>query len=97
MGNRCEQCSKFVSLETQEPEVNSVDIAGTTVTVDARSVRNCQECSTEMKSLDINEDHELELDKFEGWSELGEKQQAQLKEAWEAGTIEIEVEDDGGA
>jgi len=97
MGNRCEQCSKFVSLETAEPEVNSVDIAGTTVTVDARSVRNCAECSTEMKSLDLNEDHELELSQFEGWADLGESRQAQLKEAWDAGNIEVEVEDGGGA
>lgn len=93
---RCEQCCKFTSLDTQEPEVNSVDVSGTTVTVDARSVRNCADCGTEMKALDINEDFELELDKFEGFAELGEKKQEQLREAWEAGSIEIEVEDDGG-
>jgi len=97
MGNRCEQCNKFVGLETAEPEINSVDCTGTTVTVDARSVRNCQECSTEMKSLDINEGVELELDKFTGFSDLGEKQQAQLQELWDAGEIEIEAEEDGTA
>ena len=97
MGNRCEQCNRWVSLATQEPEVNSVDISGTTVTLDCRSVRNCQECLTEMKALDINEELELELDGFEGFSGLGEKKQEQLREAWDAGTIEIEVAEDGGS
>lgn len=92
---RCDSCNKFVSLDTQEPEINLVGISGTTVAVDARSVRTCAACGQELKALDINKDVELELDKFEGFDELGEKQQDQLREAWDAGTLEIEVEEAG--
>jgi len=51
----------------------------------------------EMKALDINEEVELELDKFDGFSNLGGKKQEQLREAWDAEQLEIEVTEDGGS
>jgi hypothetical protein len=49
VANRCESCSKFVSLETGEPEIQGEDLDDTNVTVSVRLVRNCAECSGEMK------------------------------------------------
>ena len=53
MSNRCPDCSKFVSLEVQEPEVEA-DIDGDTVTGTVRLVLACAECGTEMKEANLN-------------------------------------------
>jgi hypothetical protein len=59
---RCPDCSKFVSLEFQEPEPEEMDLdydydkggpdqehVTFTVTVDVRLVRNCADCGQELK------------------------------------------------
>lgn len=47
---RCPNCSKFVSLELQDPEVNDLQLDDDgTITASVRVVRNCQDCGTEMK------------------------------------------------
>lgn len=75
---RCESCAKFVGLELQDPEVDSLDIdAEGGITAQVRIVRNCADCGTEMKEatfdleLEVPEDivadhkgegHELEVE-----------------------------------
>ena len=60
MANRCPDCSKFVSLDTEDPEEESFDFElnedGVTVTATLTQLRNCAECGTAMKSYT----HELE-------------------------------------
>lgn len=65
---RCPDCNKFVSLETQDPEADSLEVAesindgNVNVTGTVRLVRTCGDCGTEMKetSLDIDQDIEIE-------------------------------------
>lgn len=66
-GTRCPECNKWVSLETKEPEVNSVDIDELTISTEVRVVRNCVDCDTEMKSMDFNTEKEIE---DESWLEV---------------------------
>ena len=64
MSNRCPDCLKFVSLEQEEPEVNSVEIESAgdiedgvqelEVTADVRLVLNCGECGGEMKEANLD-------------------------------------------
>jgi len=50
MGNRCPNCSKFVSLEAQDPEVQSCDVElDGTVSAEVRLVLACAECGDEGK------------------------------------------------
>lgn len=69
---RCPDCNKFVSLETQEPEVSDLavthnepeDAAGEhtfTITGSVRIVRNCGECSNELKEATLEIEQEAEL------------------------------------
>ena len=60
MSNRCPDCSKFVSLEAQEPEVDSSDVDGDTVTGTVRLILTCAECGTEMKEANL--DFEIPID-----------------------------------
>lgn len=54
MGNRCPDCTKFVSLDQGDPEVNSIEIDDSGhITANVRAVLNCSECSTEMKDYDF--------------------------------------------
>lgn len=57
--SRCPDCSKFVSLEMGDPEVNTIDIQDGVITAQVRIVRNCAECGTEMK--EANFDPEVDL------------------------------------
>lgn len=55
---RCPDCMKFVGLETEEPEENDVSVVnnddGTaTVTASATINRNCDQCSTTLKSAEF--------------------------------------------
>ena len=52
---RCPNCSKFVSLEMQEPEENATDFDTETgeITADYRIYRTCAECGEEMKEATI--------------------------------------------
>lgn len=47
---RCENCSKFVSLELQDPEIEDLELHDDgSLTGEVRIVRNCAECGSEMK------------------------------------------------
>lgn len=51
---RCPDCTKFVSMETGDPEVNNVEVDDSGhVTAEVRIVRNCADCGTELKSADF--------------------------------------------
>jgi len=52
MSNRCPDCSKFVSLEQAEPELE-VEVNGNTVAGTVRLVLACADCSTEMKEVNL--------------------------------------------
>jgi len=55
MSNRCENCQKFATLETQEPEIDGYEVnEDGVVTVSARLVRSCEDCSTEMKEANFD-------------------------------------------
>jgi hypothetical protein len=55
MGNRCPDCEKFVSLEAQEPEVESIEVddASGEVSASVRCVLACMDCGTEMKETTL--------------------------------------------
>lgn len=61
MGNRCPDCNKFVSLET-EAEEEGIDVSGASVDVQVRVVRNCAECSTEMKDNSFSNSVDIPVD-----------------------------------
>ena len=78
---RCNSCSKFVSLEELDPEVQSLDVDNDgTVTAEIRIVNACAECGEELteaifdleETVDVPEpeeaDHEHELEIEEGES-----------------------------
>lgn len=53
---RCQDCNKFVGLDMQDPELESIDLQGMEVSATVRIVRCCAECGNEMKeaTLDMN-------------------------------------------
>lgn len=51
--NRCNDCNKFVSLETDEPEEESVEVEGTGIQITMNITRSCAECGTEMKNASV--------------------------------------------
>jgi len=67
---RCPDCSKFVSLELQDPEDVSLDVSDTldgetlhlSISMTARVVRNCAECGTELKEGNLEATEEVEVD-----------------------------------
>jgi len=76
---RCEQCNRFVSLECGDPEVELIDIdAAGNVNASVRFVRNCAECSTEMKDIYI--DFEGEVPDPIIQKHHGEKHELQIEE-----------------
>jgi len=97
---RCPDCSKFVSMENADPEVNDIegqaDIANVIITASVRGVRNCAECGTELKDCDMDMEDTVDVEQLDGFKKLTEVQQAGLLAALEAGEAEIEVEDNGG-
>jgi hypothetical protein len=58
---RCPDCQKFVSLEFQDPEVDGLEIADSTVSCTVRLVRNCGECGQEMKEANLELSTEIEV------------------------------------
>lgn len=64
---RCPDCNKFVGMENGDPEVNSLEVgeveeAGVcTVTAEVSLVRNCADCSTELKRADLEAEVQVEL------------------------------------
>jgi len=65
---RCPDCSKFVSLELQEPEENSAEFDPQTGTIEAeyRLVRNCADCGTELKETTISLSGEVDVAEHQG-------------------------------
>lgn len=52
MAVRCENCSKFASLEMGEPEVEGgVEIEGPDVSATVRLPRNCADCGNELQEV----------------------------------------------
>lgn len=52
---RCSSCNKFVSSETNEPEVNTLEVDNEgVVTGNVRVVDVCQECSTELREANLD-------------------------------------------
>jgi len=56
---RCEQCTRFVSIEVQG-EVGTVDLEGTNLYADLRLIKTCVECGDELE--EYNESFETDLE-----------------------------------
>ncbi|MCK9587757.1 MAG: hypothetical protein M0Q93_00155 [Terrimicrobiaceae bacterium] len=99
---RCPDCNKFTGLENQDPEINSFEasFSGTAVliTAEVRAVRACADCSTELKSIDLNLEESFEVCTFEGFNELPEPNQLELLNLVENedDAVTVEVEEKGG-
>lgn len=65
---RCPDCSKFVSFDQQEPEIEA-DLDGETVTGTVRLVLACAECGGELKEANLDfeadVDHECGNEEYE--------------------------------
>lgn len=100
---RCPDCSKFVGLENQDPEINSLeaefaDEQTVSVSVSARHVRACADCGTELKAVDCDDEQTVEVSAFEGYTNLNEAQKAGLKIAIDGrADAELEVEEGGAS
>jgi hypothetical protein len=90
-----------VGLETQDPEESDsrVEYSGGSfqVAVDFRSVRNCAECSSEMKDFEGSAEGEFPLEDLDGWTDLSEEQRKELTKALEDGSIEPSLEVECGS
>lgn len=96
---RCPDCSKFVGMENGDPEINSLEaefsLGSFTITLDARHTRNCADCGTELKSIDINEEANLDPEDIPAFNELPEEKRKAFLEALESKEVEAEIEEDG--
>lgn len=101
---RCPNCNKFVSLETQDPCCDEIDIEfsktaaddGTfTVTASGTTDRNCADCGDLMKQVSWDMEAEIELSDVKGFDELEDEAKKTLVEAIELGTAEHKVEEQG--
>lgn len=50
---RCNDCNKFVGLETQDPEDCGLEISDGEITGSIRVVRNCADCGSELKEANF--------------------------------------------
>ena len=57
---RCPDCNKFVSFDEGEPELQSIDINGNSVTCEVRIVMNCAECGQELKEAMLDMDADVD-------------------------------------
>ena len=91
MSNRCPDCGTFVSLEQEEPEVNSVEIESAgeieeegvqdlEINAEVRLVLNCGECGGEMKEANLDATATVQFKHAEGC---------------EAEEDDLEIEEDG--
>lgn len=98
--NRCPDCNKFVSMENGEPEFNSLEAmlqnGDVFVTASVRSIRNCADCGTEMKSLDVEMEENISIETFDGFKELSDKDKAKLLKFAEEEDETLELEADEG-
>lgn len=96
---RCPDCGKFVSMENGEPDVNleceysdgSFQISG-----EIHHARNCADCSTELKSIDLSPDVDVELHQFEDFDKLSAADQQAFKLALDKGEASIECDPEDG-
>jgi hypothetical protein len=58
---RCPDCNLMVSVETEEHEVDTIEVTDSGVYVNVRLVKNCAECGTELEEAYVEET--IELDK----------------------------------
>lgn len=88
---RCGDCNKFVSLEEQDPEVESVDYDGGEVRATVRIVNECAECGTELRESTL----EMSTEAPDGWDDHDPDQlKANGKDAEECARHEITVEEE---
>lgn len=60
---RCPDCSKFVSLETTAEMNGEVSVAEDgQITADIRLIRNCADCSTELKDTNLDLEGKVETE-----------------------------------
>lgn len=69
---RCPDCQKFVGLEFQEPEVQSLEVSDTSVTANIRIVRNCADCGNELKEATLEMEQDLEQEALDHLATPGE-------------------------
>lgn len=96
---RCPDCNKFTSLESQDPEVNSIEArlneSIIEITADVHHARNCADCGQELKALDIQPEINIQLSELTGWDKLSKEDQQRIKSAAKSGSgIELEVDTD---
>ena len=93
-GNRCEQCSKWVSLETGEPQEDSIEVSDNgTVAVEVTISRNCAECGTEMKTCNYTVEEDLDGD----WVAAHTPSEEDPDHGdWEVSTSNMELTESGG-
>jgi len=97
-GNRCSSCSKWVSLENDEPQEDSIEIVSDSeVQIDVTISRNCADCGQEMKnhefsgvSTDIDVEWTATHAPHEDGSDDGEHGE------WEVETSAMELTESGG-
>lgn len=97
---RCPDCNKFVGMENGDPQMDSIeatiDGGKISISANATATRNCADCSTELKSLSLDFEAELELKDFPKFNDLSETDKAKFQAALDAGTLDLNVEDAGG-
>jgi len=55
---RCDSCNKFVSLEENDPDVNSLEIGdGAVVCADVTIVNACSECGQDLRTAEFEVEH----------------------------------------
>ena len=93
MSNRCEECSKFVSLEMGDPEIDSSDVNDSVIQGSVRLYKQCCECGTEMAEAYP----EFEIDIQEHVPEGKEDGEHDMKEdcEWSIESEEVEQHERG--
>lgn len=66
------------------------------ITLSARHTRNCADCSTELKDIDIDETLSVELAAFEAYEQLSEADRATIDRAIEEDSANLSVEIEQG-
>lgn len=94
-GNRCANCNKWVSLETDDPEEQSVEVNDYgTVEVEVSISRNCADCGQQMKEATITGEADLD----DSW--ISEHSSDDAFENghgdWEAESSNMELTESGG-
>lgn len=109
MGNRCEQCQKFVGLEAAEPEVNSTEVQSAAEILDdgtqevevgasVELVLNCADCGGEMGRVSVDGSETLKLEHGEYKPDPEDLEEGDDPEALvkcDAGEDDLEIEETG--